>query len=157
DVRQHQIEHDQRGRVDVRLAQRVGAGRDCPDGVAGVLEVERDERSDRALVFDDEDGRDARRHHGDFVVVVVVTVVVVVVVVDEDAAEAGATGAPNVASVESFASGTALPPFTAIVPYGSDPNGSTVPGSWLLDATTVPLPTAETSMSVPISSIEYLP
>ena len=60
DVRQHQVEHDQRRRVRGGLAERVGAGRRRPHRVAGVPQVERDERGDRALVLDDEDGRRRR-------------------------------------------------------------------------------------------------
>ena len=64
DVRQHQVEHDQRRRVRGRLAERVGAGRRRPDRVARVLQVERDERRDRALVLDDQDGGEPRPSGG---------------------------------------------------------------------------------------------
>src|SRR4051794_8304038 len=62
DVREHQVEDDQRGRLRRHLRERLAAGRRRLDGVAGVLQVERDEGRDRALVLDDQDGRDGGRH-----------------------------------------------------------------------------------------------
>ena len=43
------------GRRGLELGERLVAGRGGADGVAGVLEVERDEGRDRALVLDDQD------------------------------------------------------------------------------------------------------
>ena len=62
DVRQHQVEHDQRRRVRGGLADRVRAVRRRPHGVPGVAQVERDEGGDRAFVLDDQDGRDGGGH-----------------------------------------------------------------------------------------------
>jgi hypothetical protein len=52
DVREHQVEDDQGRLLRGRLRERLGAGRGRPDGVAGVLQVERDERGDRGFVLD---------------------------------------------------------------------------------------------------------
>src|SRR6266566_339216 len=55
DVGKHQIEHHQRRLLGFDLSQRVAPGRDSLDRVARVLQIERDERSDRGLILDDQD------------------------------------------------------------------------------------------------------
>jgi hypothetical protein len=55
-VRQVQVEHDQGRHLGGDRVERPRAGADRADAVAGVLEVERDERGDRLLVLDDEHG-----------------------------------------------------------------------------------------------------
>src|SRR3954470_11242418 len=64
DVRKHEVEHDQSGHLLRDLVQRITAGRGRADGVPGVLEVQRDERGDRALVLDHEDARRRSAHYG---------------------------------------------------------------------------------------------
>ena len=57
EVGQHQVEHDQRRLLRGGERERLAAGRGRRDGVARVLQIERDERRDRALVLDDQDRR----------------------------------------------------------------------------------------------------
>src|SRR5215210_8519073 len=54
DVREHQVEHDQRGLLLLHGGERLRAVRGAADFVAGVLAVERDEGCDRGLVLHDE-------------------------------------------------------------------------------------------------------
>jgi hypothetical protein len=61
-IGEHEVEDDQREVPRRGLDQRVGAGRDGLHLVAGVLEVERDERRDRGLVLDHEHGLPCRSH-----------------------------------------------------------------------------------------------
>ena len=62
DVGQHQVEDDQRGLLGRDLRQRGAAGGDGAHVVAGVLEVEGDERGDRRLVLDDQNRLRAGGH-----------------------------------------------------------------------------------------------
>jgi len=55
-VRKHQVEHDQSRLLGLDLRERISAGSDGLDAVARLLQVQRDERSDRGLVLDDEHG-----------------------------------------------------------------------------------------------------
>jgi hypothetical protein len=55
DVRQHEVEHDQRRLRLLHRDECLGSVRRRADLVARVLEVQRDERGDRGFVFDDED------------------------------------------------------------------------------------------------------
>ena len=64
EVGQHQVEDDQRRLLGRDLRQRGIAGRDGAHVVARVLQVERDERRDRGLVLDDQNGLSAGSHYG---------------------------------------------------------------------------------------------
>jgi hypothetical protein len=55
-VGKHQVEHDQRRLFQLDLCERVSSRADGLDPVPGVLQVERDERSDRGLILDDQHG-----------------------------------------------------------------------------------------------------
>ena len=55
DVGEHQVEDDQGRRRGLELRQRLVPVRRGPHQIPGVLEVERDEGRDRALVLDDQD------------------------------------------------------------------------------------------------------
>ena len=57
DVGKHQVEHDQRRILGRGQCERLRAVRGRLDDVARVLQVERNERGDRALVLDDQDRR----------------------------------------------------------------------------------------------------
>ncbi len=56
DVREHEVEHDERRLARLGLGERGRAVGGRPHRVAGVLEVERDEGGDRGLVLDHEHG-----------------------------------------------------------------------------------------------------
>ena len=62
DVRQHQVEHDERRLLRLDESQCLGAARGGANGVAGVLQIRGDERCDRRLILDDEHRLRLRRH-----------------------------------------------------------------------------------------------
>ena len=55
DARQHQVEHDEVGRVGARELERLLAVAHRPGRVAGALEIAPHDLGDRRLVVDDED------------------------------------------------------------------------------------------------------
>src|SRR5579884_1283200 len=149
DVGEHQVEHDERRLLDRDLGEGVLAGRRRLHRVPRVLQVERDERGDRALVLDDEDRRGGRRHQRPLSFARPGAVPVPCLARPPEATPAAGTFEPlKRAVVGSTPSSCAAPLLTLSVPSSAVPRPI---------ATTVPLPTAEMSIPVPSMRIEKRP
>src|SRR5688572_396821 len=140
DVRQHQVEDDQGGRLGGDVRQPSAAGRDRADVVAGVLQVQGHEGGDRGFVLHDQDRLGPGSHQSAAV----------------PTRFFSPRSAPSWKRLRSSGNGLQL----ARSVRQSSPSSEYTPGSAATGAATIeptPLATTERSMPRPSIVIRYLP